>query len=183
MSPTKTTHIEMCHSYELNDPTATVPRLHRITPITKECRLHQEITVGPMQFLAATCAEYDEPVPLEAPHMGTGVQVGDLAGWPAPSVPTAEPRSPIPSCVYHMCMARVNVYLPDDLADAAREAQLNVSSVTQEALRSALAARRGSAWLARMRRLPSLGVGHDQVIEALDAVRAEEDDVGPFSGP
>jgi post-segregation antitoxin (ccd killing protein) len=46
-----------------------------------------------------------------------------------------------------MRMARVNVYLPDDLAGAARGAGLNVSALTQDAVRRALAARRTDAWL------------------------------------
>ena len=37
-----------------------------------------------------------------------------------------------------MRMARVNVYLPDDLAAEVRASGLNVSQVTQEALRAAL---------------------------------------------
>ena len=78
-----------------------------------------------------------------------------------------------------MCIARLNVYVPDDLAEAVRSAKLNVSRITQEALRSALAARRGADWLESVRRMSPLGVGHDQVMEAVDAVRAEEDDLWP----
>jgi len=70
-------------------------------------------------------------------------------------------------------MARVNVYLPDDLAEEARAAGLNVSNITQDALRRQLAARRTSAWVARISKLPPTGVAHEQVIEALDAVRDE----------
>jgi len=46
-----------------------------------------------------------------------------------------------------MRMARVNVYLPDDLANDARGAGLNVSRLTQDAVREALIARRTDAWL------------------------------------
>jgi post-segregation antitoxin (ccd killing protein) len=74
-----------------------------------------------------------------------------------------------------MCMARVNVYLPDDLAARAKEADLNVSSLTQKALEQALAAQASNAWLARVRLLPPSGVTHEQVIEALDAAREEYD--------
>ena len=35
-----------------------------------------------------------------------------------------------------MRMARVNVYLPDDLAEAAKKSGLNVSALTQEAIRN-----------------------------------------------
>lgn len=46
-----------------------------------------------------------------------------------------------------MRMSRVNVYLPDELASEARAAGLNVSALTQAAVRDALAARRTDAWL------------------------------------
>lgn len=36
------------------------------------------------------------------------------------------------------CMARVNVYLPDELAAQVREADVNVSALTQEALQTEL---------------------------------------------
>ncbi len=76
-------------------------------------------------------------------------------------------------------MARINVYVPDDLAAQARAAELNVSSITQEALRSALAVRRGADWLTKVRQLPLLGVEHDQVMDALDALREEAGDAWP----
>lgn len=79
-------------------------------------------------------------------------------------------------------MARVNVYLPDDLAAEARAAGLNVSSVAQEALRRELAGPRTSGWLDRIRRLPPSGVTHDEVIDAIDAVRSEEGDTWPDEG-
>jgi post-segregation antitoxin (ccd killing protein) len=74
-----------------------------------------------------------------------------------------------------MRMARVNVYLPDDLAARAKEADLNVSSLAQKAIEQALAARSTNAWLERVRQLPPSGVTHEQVIEALDAAREEYD--------
>jgi post-segregation antitoxin (ccd killing protein) len=46
-----------------------------------------------------------------------------------------------------MRMARVNVYLPDELATGARSAGLNVSALTQDAVRQALATRQTDAWL------------------------------------
>jgi post-segregation antitoxin (ccd killing protein) len=72
-----------------------------------------------------------------------------------------------------MRMARVNIYLPDDLAREARAAGLNISKVTQEALRSALASRRVAAWLDGIARLPPTGVTHEQAMAALDEARAE----------
>lgn len=76
-------------------------------------------------------------------------------------------------------MARVNVYVPDDLAEQAREAGLNVSSVTQDALRRELAGSRTTAWLDAVRRLPRTGVSHEEVVAALDQVRAEAGDEWP----
>lgn len=70
-------------------------------------------------------------------------------------------------------MARVNVYLPDDLAEAARAADLNVSAITQDALRAELAARHRRAWLDDVRRLPPTGISHDVALAALDDAREE----------
>ena len=72
-----------------------------------------------------------------------------------------------------MCMPRVNIYLPDDLAAEAREAGVNVSQVAQAALRKQLNKKRSAEWVARVRRLPPTGVTHGQVTGALHAVREE----------
>lgn len=72
-----------------------------------------------------------------------------------------------------MCMARVNVYLPDDLARAAREAGFNVSSMTQQAVSDALARRSTDAWLDGLGTVESALTRVD-VLDALDAVREEE---------
>jgi len=69
-------------------------------------------------------------------------------------------------------MARVNVYLPDDLAERAREADLNVSALTRRAIEDELAGQETNEWLARIG-ARSYGVSHDQVMAALDAVRDE----------
>lgn len=74
--------------------------------------------------------------------------------------------------VYHVCMARLNVYVPDDLAQAAREAGLNISGLTQSALRNALARHATNAWLGSLS-LTGNGATHEQVLEALDAARDE----------
>jgi len=50
-------------------------------------------------------------------------------------------------------MARVNVYLPDDLAEKARAAGVNVSNVTQQALRQELGRRTTDDWVDRINRL------------------------------
>ena len=77
------------------------------------------------------------------------------------------------SCVYSVCMARVNVYLPDELAQRARAAGVNISGVTQEAIRSALASLDTDTWLDRLARLPRNDIPHEQVISALDEARDE----------
>ena len=44
-------------------------------------------------------------------------------------------------------MARVNVYLPDELAREARDAGLSISALTQRALEAELARRSTEAWV------------------------------------
>jgi Post-segregation antitoxin CcdA len=75
-----------------------------------------------------------------------------------------------------MRMARVNVYLPDALAQAARAAGLNISRVTQEALGSSLAHSETDRWLDRLEHLPRVDIPHGSVIDALDEARAELSD-------
>lgn len=70
-----------------------------------------------------------------------------------------------------MHMARVNVYLPDDLAARARAAGLNVSGLTQEALRNALAAARVDEWLDGVAAMRPLPVSHRAVAEAVAAAK------------
>jgi post-segregation antitoxin (ccd killing protein) len=71
-------------------------------------------------------------------------------------------------------VTRLNVYLPDELAAEAKKAGLNLSAVTQEAVRRTLAARSTDAWLASMTETSSTGtVHHDRALSALDAARDE----------
>jgi len=70
-------------------------------------------------------------------------------------------------------MARVNVYLPDDLAEKARAAGVNVSNVTQQALRQELGRRTTDDWVDRINRLSPASVTHGQALAALDAARDE----------
>lgn len=63
--------------------------------------------------------------------------------------------------------------MPDDLAERAREADLNVSALTRRAVEDELAGQATTTWLTEVRRLPPSGVTHEQVIEALDAARDE----------
>ncbi len=69
-------------------------------------------------------------------------------------------------------MARVNVYLPDELAAEARSAGLNVSAVTQQALSESLARRATDTWLSGLGEVES-AVTRDDVLAALDAAREE----------
>jgi post-segregation antitoxin (ccd killing protein) len=72
-----------------------------------------------------------------------------------------------------MRMARVNVYLPDEMAQQARAAGLNISKVTQAALSAALARNDTDRWLDRLERSPRVEVPHDSVIQAIDEARSE----------
>lgn len=72
-----------------------------------------------------------------------------------------------------MRMARVNVYISDELVEEVRAAGLNVSNVAQKALRRELAGRDAAAWLDRVRRLPAMAVTHDDALATIDAARAE----------
>ena len=69
-------------------------------------------------------------------------------------------------------MPRVNIYLPDELAAAVRAAGLNLSSLTQDAIRRHLAGRTTDAWLATLDHARAL-VPHDDALAALDAARDE----------
>lgn len=76
-------------------------------------------------------------------------------------------------CVYYMRMARVNVYLSDDLAAQARDADLNVSALTQEALQAELNRTRTDSWLETVAALGEIDLPRETVLEALDAGRDE----------
>jgi post-segregation antitoxin (ccd killing protein) len=72
-----------------------------------------------------------------------------------------------------MRIARVNVYLPDELADQARREGLNVSALAQDAIEQSLLQSSTSSWLASLAQMSSHTATHADVIEALDAVRKE----------
>lgn len=65
-----------------------------------------------------------------------------------------------------MSMSR-NVYLPDDLAGEAKKAGLNISSLTQDAIRSALSAQKLTLWQQQVSELGPPGISHESVIEAV----------------
>lgn len=70
-------------------------------------------------------------------------------------------------------MARLNVYLPDELAAEAKAAGLNVSAVTREAVTRSLAARSTDSWLQTLGPASPAPVSHDRVLDALDRVRED----------
>ncbi|HKR99503.1 MAG TPA: type II toxin-antitoxin system CcdA family antitoxin [Candidatus Dormibacteraeota bacterium] len=70
-------------------------------------------------------------------------------------------------------MARVNVYLPDELAEAARAADLNISQIAQSAIRQQLQQSALRDWLEQVSRGTKRHVSHADVLAALDAVREE----------
>ncbi|MBK5223875.1 MAG: type II toxin-antitoxin system CcdA family antitoxin [Acidimicrobiia bacterium] len=70
-------------------------------------------------------------------------------------------------------MARVNVYLPDELAEEVKAADLNVSSIAQAALRGALDADRTDAWLDGLARMPRSGVTAEAAAGAIEEAKAE----------
>lgn len=74
-----------------------------------------------------------------------------------------------------MCVvARLNVYLPDELAARAKEAGLNLSAVTQDAVRRSLAARSTDEWLDTLRDADwATPVSHERALEALESARSE----------
>lgn len=75
--------------------------------------------------------------------------------------------------MYIVRMARINVYLPDDLAGEVKAAGLNVSSLTQDALRSALAKSRVDDWLDDVVALRPLGISHRAISAAVTAAKDE----------
>ena len=77
-----------------------------------------------------------------------------------------------------MRMARVNVYLPDDLAAAAKAADLNVSSLTQAALRRALAASDLDRWLADLDTVDPVDVDGAAIAAAVAAAKDEVEGLG-----
>ncbi|MFD2415909.1 type II toxin-antitoxin system CcdA family antitoxin [Amycolatopsis pigmentata] len=69
-------------------------------------------------------------------------------------------------------MARLNVYVPDELAERAKAAKLNVSALVQAAIADELQRRATDSWLDTLP-APRETVSHDAVLDALDGARAE----------
>jgi post-segregation antitoxin (ccd killing protein) len=69
-------------------------------------------------------------------------------------------------------MARVNIYLPDDTAEAARRAGLNVSRVCRDAVEEALRQARQRAWLAALHDREPIELHADDVVTAVREARS-----------
>ncbi|WP_428340822.1 type II toxin-antitoxin system CcdA family antitoxin [Mycobacterium sp.] len=69
-------------------------------------------------------------------------------------------------------MARLNVYVPDDLAKRARARGLNISALTQAAISDELENSATEAWLQGLE-ARTTSARHDDVLDAIDAARDE----------
>lgn len=74
-------------------------------------------------------------------------------------------------------MSRVNIYLPDTLADRARSSGLNISALAQAAISAELDRQATDEWLADLPK-PRRSVSHEAAIQALDEARADMGDKG-----
>lgn len=72
----------------------------------------------------------------------------------------------------YVCMARLNVYVPDELAERAKARGLNVSALTQAAIAAELERSATTAWLESVEARTSRA-RHDDVLAAIDAARDE----------
>jgi post-segregation antitoxin (ccd killing protein) len=80
----------------------------------------------------------------------------------------------VTASVYIVCMARVNIYLPDDLAKRAREAGLNVSGIAQESLERKLRILATDQWLDGLRDRPrGPDIPRKELEQLMDEVREE----------
>lgn len=69
-------------------------------------------------------------------------------------------------------MARLNVYVPDELAERARRAGLNVSALAQAAIQAELDQHATAAWLDGLPR-PARRTSHQSALIALDVARGD----------
>lgn len=71
-------------------------------------------------------------------------------------------------------MARLNVYVPDDLAERARARGLNISALTQAAISAELERNATDAWLDGLS-TRTRTIRHDTALAALGAARDESE--------
>ena len=74
----------------------------------------------------------------------------------------------VPAYVYSVCIARINVYLPDELAEAIRPLGWNLSQVLQSAVRERLNTSRLDAWLSELNPPTTGAPDHRQTSAALE---------------
>jgi len=73
-----------------------------------------------------------------------------------------------------VCMTRVNIYLPDDLAVRARERELNISALAQAAITAELTHQATAEWLAEIPVHDDRhALDHQAAMTALDSARDE----------
>ncbi len=72
-----------------------------------------------------------------------------------------------------MRMARVNIYLPDELAEQAKDADLNVSGLAQAAIRRHLRSAETARWLDEVSALPPIEVDAEVVADAIAGAKDE----------
>lgn len=70
-------------------------------------------------------------------------------------------------------MPKVSVYLPDALYQAARDHDLSISALTQQAIVEAVRARTTTAWVSRMRARQGAGVKPIDTSQLIDEVRED----------
>jgi post-segregation antitoxin (ccd killing protein) len=70
-------------------------------------------------------------------------------------------------------MARLNIHMPDDLAERARAKGLNISALAQAAVAAELARNSTAEWLEKIPRRSAPSIDHAQALDALDAARDE----------
>jgi post-segregation antitoxin (ccd killing protein) len=71
-------------------------------------------------------------------------------------------------------MARINVYMPDQLAAAVRASGINLSEVTQLAAEREVVRCQVSSWLGRVMAERSGDVTHEEALRALQVARREQ---------
>ncbi len=72
-------------------------------------------------------------------------------------------------------MTRLNIYMPDELAEKARARGLNISALTQAAVTAELTRSATAEWLEGIPPRPAARIDH---ASALNALEAERDELG-----
>lgn len=82
---------------------------------------------------------------------------------------------PVTACVYRcVYMARINIYMPDELAEAVRAADMNLSNLAQVAAERELAQMRVSSWLSRVLFGRTRNISPEATLEALRSTRGRQ---------